>query len=126
MKRLLFVFALLGFASTCHAQFVTGNKLYTKCVAMKQWEATNQMSASEVQIADGMFCMGYVAGVADAADGPLVDIPAGATQQQLADIVYDYLDKHPESRNLSAMILVRAALTNTFGFSAEFRKGAKQ
>jgi Rap1a immunity proteins len=110
MKRtLLFIIAYTACAAV-DAGFDSGNRLYEDC-------------RSENYFNRG-YCGGYVTGIVDSieamqASGVLPEsalcIPEGATKGQLADVVRQYLEDHPERRHADAGSLVPEALGRAFG-----------
>ena len=71
------------------------------------------------QASDSNFCMGYIAGIADAVtSGPVSGwracVPISATVQQVRDVVVEYLTAHPENRHFAAVSLGAAALAGAF------------
>ena len=101
------------FSETIVGGFVTGNSLFDVC--------------SDSHHINEAYCKGYVAGVADAisqmnavkANGwttPSTCIPQGekVTQDQLKDVVVQYLTAHPEIRHVAAAGLTLLALQAAF------------
>jgi hypothetical protein len=71
------------------------------------------------QASDSNFCMGYIAGIADAVtSGPVSGwracIPISATVEQVRDVVVGFLTAHPENRHFAALSLGAAALAGAF------------
>ena len=72
----------------------------------------------------GGFCLGYIAGIADAANvtqsigetinGGTACIPMGVPVTQAKDVVTNFLRKHPEQRSLGAVDLIVRALAEAF------------
>ena len=79
--------------------FLKGNALYEKCTGQVQ--------------ADKMFCLGYIDGVVEiffgTKHGPPCP-PAGISDQQVKDVVINYLKAHPEKRNYTAATTVVVAV----------------
>jgi hypothetical protein len=99
---------LLSF--NARAAFVSGNELH-------EWLSGDETSRSWGQI--------YVMGIADAhqaivnqmppkARKPYFCLVSGVEDQQLGDVVRQYLQKHPETRHRSAGRLVIGALVAAF------------
>jgi hypothetical protein len=96
MKKLL---VLLAFMPTlAQAEFFSGNQLLAK------------MNSTE--FGDKMQALGYVQGVFDAHQHVKHCAPdgAGVTAGQVQDIVKDYLNRNPATRNFSADLLITDAL----------------
>ena len=72
----------------------------------------------------GGFCLGYIAGIADAANvtqsigetinGGTACIPMGVPVTQAKDVVTNFLRQHPEQRSLGAVDLIVRALAEAF------------
>jgi hypothetical protein len=104
----LVVATVLALSSTpAHALFYYGNEFYEMC-------------GSE-DVAPLAVCTGFVMGVADTREffltvSELEDcMPKTATVQQLRDVVYAYLQDHPETRHYSAAGMTMAAFDEAFG-----------
>ncbi len=97
-----------------------GNELYSWCRAYKDVARTKEEgfyidSENNSTAFDAGMCMGYVRGIVDSlpagegfSPGPKVRLT------QYADIVFKYLDEHPELRDRQAGILVASALSQAF------------
>ena len=91
---------LLASASGVQAGFYTGNDLYEKCQK------------------DREFCSYYAAGVTDV----FTDVgirgsfcfPEGVTRKQIADILFNFMDKHPEKRHFAGPSLTLLAMQESF------------
>lgn len=83
------------------AQYMDGNRLYGRLQAGKRSDG-----AVEEAIA-----IGYVTGVADASPNC---IPDEVTVGQLSKIILQYLEAHPEKRQLPAVTLVTTAISEKF------------
>lgn len=93
MKKL---FACLFFCSAAHAGvYENGNTL------LRDLEGTEMAK---------MYAMGYIAGAADAYGGGALCIPQTVTKGQLNDVVHQWLRINPQHRDISADVLVLAAL----------------
>lgn len=97
MKRFL---VLLAFCGSAHAEFQSGNDLWTKL-------NSNNHSYE-------MYAMGYIAGAYDVGAGTNHCVPTGVTLGQIQDIVKDTLRILPEKRHLSADSFVSFAVRNAF------------
>ena len=65
------------------------------------------------------FCLGYIAGIAEAMEGGPVGpwvacVPPRLTFRQLTDITMQLLNEHPELRHYAAASLVAKALSEAF------------
>jgi hypothetical protein len=112
MKRLLFLALLgLGMAGPAAAGFVTGDKLFEFCQAR---------SGS----AQNVYCLGYIVGVADMVDDPLLSkvlpsqakfcVPDKLQSNQLKDVVVSYLQNNPQERVFQAQALIVVALSKAY------------
>jgi hypothetical protein len=79
-------------APSAHA--MSGNDLLTLCLSRDD--------------AAGSYCLGYIGGIVETS--PLICAPAEAARSQGRDIVVQYLESHPERRQLAAPILALGAL----------------
>jgi hypothetical protein len=96
MKKLLV--ALLMVPTMAHAEFFTGNRLLEKL--------------NSTEFGERMQALGYVQGVFDAGQYIKHCAPdnAGVTAGQAQDIVRNYLNQNPATRNFSADLLITDAL----------------
>jgi hypothetical protein len=92
--------AALIAASTSASAFFDGNRLLN-----------DLQSSNDVKRAFGT---GFVAGVADAADGIDYCLPVGVTVGQLRDIVLRRLVRHPNIRHEPAALIVEASMMVDF------------
>lgn len=110
MKRLVAPYVILLSAlcsDVVHAYFVTGQDLFLWLKKLEQKQLDYEAIAGS----------GYVIGVADQIDELLYCAPAGktgVTKGQITQIVYNYLEKHPEYWNLPASVSVVNALTELY------------
>jgi len=83
------------------AAFLRGNQLYDRC--------TSQEIVKRLQ------CREYIAGMADAFNwDKFVCGPDQASENQVRDVVVNYLRDHPEVRHYSAASIAREALGEAF------------
>jgi hypothetical protein len=101
MWRVFLLAAMLAIPASAAAQFMDGNRLYGRLQAGKRSDGA----------VEGAIASGYVTGVADAYPNC---IPAGVTVGQLSDIILQYLEDHPEKRQLPAVTLVATAISERF------------
>jgi hypothetical protein len=94
MKALLA--GLMFVCTSVSAQYQSGNDLY------------KDLNSSSAQL--NMYALGYVIGVADSILNIAVCIPPSVTQGQLQDVMKNYLHANPQNRDVSAHMLVIAAL----------------
>lgn len=101
--------ALLFSTSICFAEehVSDGNELYSEYKKYSQ-----PISADTVY--ESAHYMGYVQGVSDATEGTLFCLPVGVKFGQIADIVGQYLEQHPEVRHQNKLQNVTAALRKAF------------
>ncbi|CCV06706.1 exported hypothetical protein [Mesorhizobium metallidurans STM 2683] len=109
MLKILIVAGIAWSVPTpCFANFQDGNKLYAKC--------TSEVDSQQA------LCYGFVEGVNDTwttiqrwePTMPRCTVPAAATVKQIADVVTQYLQQHPEERHNTAASLAMNALTLAF------------
>lgn len=103
---------ICGLASPSRADFMDGNSLNEWCTAKEGDANYFQKNAS---------CRAYVIGVVDdftlemdLAKKPKC-IPGNSTRGQVADVVTKYLRDNPDTRHISAPILIRMAMVGAFG-----------
>lgn len=111
MKKYVVFFAFLFQVSQASATFVDRNKLHLML------QAQNRVDAGGLEIADHLktaHLLGYVKGLADAADGRSLCITNGAQGGQLVAIVAKYIDGNPGLWASSANVLIVNALTPVF------------
>lgn len=94
MKKLLI--GLLFVPLMAHAEFKTGNQLYTDITSDS---VVNQMVA-----------LGYIMGIADITRGKAQCGPASATAGQLMDMVKKHLQDFPNMRHYTADIIIMYVL----------------
>lgn len=97
-----------------------GNELYSWCRAYKD-VAKARGDEFGINTADGSAafnagsCMGYVRAAVDSLPvGEEFSPSPHVKLSQYLDVVFKYLDEHPESRDKEAAILVTKALTQAF------------
>ena len=121
MRRVLPLLLTLAMAGTSPARageaqspsFFNGHDLHARLTDWKRNPSKDVISAS--------VAYGFVVGVADAIHGykePRTGFcyrrPEKVTTSQLVDVVYAYLEKLPQRRNLSAWSLTAAALSEAY------------
>ena len=89
--------------SPATAGFLTGNALYSDCTA-REVVANARCAAYIVGVHDDFMLERTIEGA------PSECTPNGTTAGQLTDVVVRYLRENPETRNLSAALLVRLAI----------------
>lgn len=99
-KPSLFVLILILFSSSAQAEFYSGSKLYG-------FLERDMRGASDFEAG---VSTGYVLGVYDSLAGILVCSPEGVTVRQVKQIVFNYMQQHPESWDKSADFSVIAAV----------------
>jgi hypothetical protein len=123
MKRLAVCAAMVVVISVCTAagaraklgNYVDGNQLYEWCRTIDGPETAMDKSVD--------VCVGYVAGVNDAAaqleelgaiKGGVACLPSGVSLAQLATVAAMHVKDHPEKRHLAASALVLEAINLAF------------
>ncbi|WP_157959632.1 Rap1a/Tai family immunity protein [Devosia submarina] len=106
MKRIISLLLLVAMTQTSYGAsrvtaFMDGNELFEACQVQDQ------------------SCPGYIIGVADALEmvAPhLANIcrPQGVTAQQIADVLMEWLDEHPEERHRPAAKLTGLAFAEAW------------
>ena len=98
-----------------------GNELYSWCRAYKDVVKKTGGDEMDINTTDGSAafnagrCMGYVRAAVDSLPaGEGFDPGPHVRLTQYVDVVFKYLDEHPESRDKEAAILVTKALTQAF------------
>jgi hypothetical protein len=87
--------------------FISGNQLYKQC-------------SFPLGSADRAFCLGYVAGIADAFGGDgSACVPKEVTLQQATDVIMNELRAVPRYRHITASLLAGAALGKAFRCSSK-------
>ena len=105
------VAAVMAVSAGARADFRDGNQLYANCTSLNA--------------GDQVFCLGYIAAISDAAQGPpdrpragvggFAHCPGGkVTNQQMMDVVVQFLRTHTEHRDYGAAGLVAHALYEAF------------
>ena len=100
----------LLFFAICHSAYAQpgnilsdiryGNGLYR---ALKECEAQK----TAIESMDCFAAYGYIGGVRD--NDANILVPADARWEQAFDIVRDFLENHPEKRQLASVVLIRTA-----------------
>lgn len=107
--------------SEVHHSLVKGSELYANC---QSYEHIAQMSKNQLvdfaaSLQDQLHaaaCLSYVEGVVDTLPVSAHFHPSGSVKaSEFVDVVFNYLKKHPKTRNQPASLLCEAALTKAFG-----------
>jgi hypothetical protein len=93
------------------AQAMDGNDLLAGYNSYKRVKAG--IAAGKDAYDGGQFD-GYVSGVFDSAVGIALCVPADAKSSQIQEVVGQFLETHPESRQRSAVLLSTQALMKAF------------
>ena len=106
--------------------FISGNELLAKCEAVPRYTASpNDPRKSATQVAKelgiasaaGGYCLGFIAGASDmieAATQNFVCRPADTKIGKIEELFIDYLNRHPEKGEQSAVGLIGSALGEAF------------
>jgi hypothetical protein len=108
MKRLI-IAAVACVATLAHAEFYSGNELYTRITSSESWHRS--------------FVNGYVSGIADAAHGVSYCPQPNVTLGQLVDLTKQLLERMPAQRHASADGFVVVAITTAFPCAKQQKKG---
>lgn len=111
MKRWVIGLAILV-SFNSFANFYDGNDLRKWSMALTKSNLGNSLTSSEE--ADGSMFQGYVAGIYELGEGEYFCTPDRTRLIQLTDAVTNYINKHPELRNLPASNLTAKALMDVF------------
>lgn len=111
MKRLAIGFSFLV-SFNAFANFYDGNDLRKWSMALTKSNLGNPVTTSEAS--DGSMFQGYVAGVYELGEGAYFCTPDRTRLIQLTDAVTNFINKHPELRNLPAANLTEQALVESF------------
>ncbi len=96
--------ALVSVSMLARAEFYSGSRLFEYLEKDLHGTAGYEAGAAH----------GYVVGVFDSLSGLFVCAPGGVTARQVEQVVYNYMQKHPESWEKSADTSVAAALTEVW------------
>lgn len=110
MKTIFFALALIP--SISYANFYDGNDLRSWSMALTKSNLGNRLSVEEA--ANASLFQGYVAGVYEIGEDVSFCTKDRTRLIQLTDTVTNYINNHPESRNLSAATLTGRALIEAF------------
>ena len=102
MKKLFFLLFMISFS---FGGFIDGNELYSKGLEYYKDEIGRRGNYFDIGFYDG-----YVVGVVDAYDYILFCPPRNVRAGQVLDIVFKYLQNHPEIRNWPANRIVVKAI----------------
>jgi len=106
MKKMIFLFFMVSFS---FAWFIDGNSLYVDGLEYYK----NNIGERANWFRDGIY-EGYVFGVFDAYNQILICSPQNVRGGQVFDIVFKYLQNHPEERNKAADFIVLKALSRVW------------
>lgn len=108
-KHIMFGAALFAVTLIAHAEFFTGNTLYSRMLSDNSIEKT--------------MALGFVAGVHDATEGEIHCSGATVTTGQVRDVVKLFLEKSPSIRDMAATLLVSMALNEAFSCKKKSKNG---
>lgn len=115
INKYIFVLLLI-FSLPSHAlSFFTGKDLYVAGLAYKKDMNSLPMKGND-SFNSGLF-MGYVSAAMDSSAGPDIGIycpPDKGNLSMYSDIVFNYLDSHPERRTDPAKMIVIQAIQEKF------------
>jgi hypothetical protein len=105
MKALILAIAILSPCVNAWGAFMSGNELLKEC--------NEGFGPNNKGLGHGayMSCVSYVKGASDMDDGCT---PGNSTAGQARDIVFNFLNDHPELRHYSAAYLVKLALDEAY------------
>ena len=109
MRLIAGTLLLLVMASAAFAQSAQDTILREIQLGNGLYQALQGCHASKTPLENRncFIAWGYVSGVADNDNNILP--PSGIVWQQMFDVVEDYLAKHPEKRQLTSVVLIKAA-----------------
>lgn len=96
------------------AQLVDGNELYAELQTRNKITSGQASPIVATDLVLANYAAGYVKGAVDSANGGAFCVPSGILVGQITDVVFRYLDTHPEQRHQSAHLLVITALKEKF------------
>ena len=105
------IVSMLMVLSISVAQAMDGNDLLAGYNSYKRVKAG---IAAGTDAFDGGQFDGYVSGVFDSAVGIALCVPADVKSGQINEVVGQFLETHPESRQRSAVLLATQALMKAF------------
>lgn len=92
------------FSTTARAGFYSGSPIYSYLEKELRGTADYETGVGT----------GYVIGIFDSLSGILICSPDGVTVKQAKQVVFNYMQKHPESWDKSADISIIAALAEVW------------
>lgn len=102
---------LLFLPAMASAEYMSGNMLYQRMTSTESFERA--------------MALGYVLGVSDVGQNVTHCSGSQVTSGQTRDVVKQYLEQNPAFRDMSADVLVVAALGQAFPCAKNQRKGTR-
>jgi hypothetical protein len=113
ISKVLILATIIAAPGVAIAQLVDGNELYAQLQARNKI-ISGQASIVATDVVLANYAAGYIKGVVDSLNGEEFCVPSGILVGQIADVVFLYLDTHPEQRHASAHQLAMTALKEKF------------
>lgn len=113
ISRLLVLATIVVTPGAAIAQLFDGNELYAE-LQTRNKITSGQASVVATDVVLANYAAGYIKGVEDSLNGEDFCVPLGILVGQVIDVVFRYLDTHPDQRPLSAHLLVTTALKEKF------------
>lgn len=90
--------------SVSHWVTMTGNDLYPLCLAWQKTQNNGGQDDADTVI-KGQTCYSFILGVINAYPAS-TSFPEGTTNEQIVDVVVNYLKEHPADRGEDAWLLI--------------------
>jgi len=112
---LLWLVGLVGFG-TSNAGFRDGNRIYT---GLKVWNSGPDYwaNADYHNYVEACAAVGYTQAVVDCFAGICFELHESILTNQVIDVAYNFLQKHPESRHIQANFLLVVAFAEAWPVS---------
>ena len=112
ISRVLILATIVAIPGAAIAQLFDGNELYVE-LQTRNKITSGQASIVATDVVLANYAAGYIKGVVDSLNGKEF-CPLGILVGQIIDVVFRYLDTHPDQRPLSAHLVVITALKEKF------------
>ena len=112
ISRVLILATIVAIPGAAIAQLFDGNELYVE-LQTRNKITSGQASIVATDVVLANYAAGYIKGVVDSLNGEEF-CPLGILVGQIIDVVFRYLDAHPDQRPLSAHLVVITALKEKF------------
>jgi hypothetical protein len=113
ISRVLILATIILAPGVAIAQLFDGKELYAE-LQTRNKITSGQASIVATDVVLANYAAGYIKGVVDSLNGEEFCVPSGILVGQIIDLLFRYLDSHPEQRPLSAHLPVITALKEKF------------